>query len=49
MVDGLFIPEEVEIIMKIPLARVAAEDVLYWPYSSDGNYICEGPFRWRGK
>ena len=45
VVDGLFIPEEVEIIVKIPLARVAAEDVLYWPYSIDGNYSCKSGYR----
>lgn len=45
LVDGLFISEEAKIIMKIPLARVAAKDVLYWPCSSDGNYSCKSGYR----
>ena len=38
VVDGLFALEEADIIKKMPLARGASEDLLFWPYSSDGSY-----------
>lgn len=41
MVDGIFIPEEVELVKKIPLARIANKDSLFWPLSADGHYNCK--------
>ena len=39
LIDGLFAPHEVEIKKKkIPLARAAHEDALYWSLSSNGHY-----------
>lgn len=31
MVDGIFVPGEVEIIKKIPLARNASVDIIFGP------------------
>ena len=45
LVDGLFAPEQAEIIKKIPLGRPASEDVLFWPYSSNGKYNCKTRYR----
>lgn len=45
LVDGLFAPEQAEIIKKIPLGRAASEDVLFWPYSSNGKYNCKTRYR----
>ena len=38
LIDGLFAPHKVEIKKKIPLARAAHEDALYWSLSSNGHY-----------
>ena len=45
LVDGLFAPGEAEIVKKIPLARVASEDSMIWPYSHDGKYNCKSSYR----
>ena len=45
MVDGIFAPDEVDMIKNMPLARGAAEDILFWPYLSDGNYNCKSSYR----
>lgn len=37
LVDGIFAPDEAEVIKKILLARVASDDLL-WPWSQDGKY-----------
>lgn len=36
MVDGLFIAQEADTIKNIPLARVEADDTLYWTLTHDG-------------
>ena len=41
MVEGLFHEEEAELINKFPLSCFASEDILYWPYSSNGLYNCK--------
>ena len=41
MVEGLFHEEEAKLIKKIPLSCFASEDILYWPYSSNGLYNCK--------
>lgn len=40
-IDGLFAPEEAELIKSIPLACGSAEDVIFWPHSSNGRYSCK--------
>ena len=45
VVDGIFVPDEAEMIMNMPLARGAAEDIQFWPYLSDGNYNCKSGYR----
>ena len=45
VVDGLFAPKEVEMVKNMPLAHGAAEDILFWPYSSDGNCNCKSCYR----
>ena len=44
-VDGLFVEEDAEMIKKIPLSQMATEDVLYWPFSSNGDYSCKSGYR----
>ena len=41
LVEGLFNEEEAELIKKIPLSQNAANDILYWPYSSNRLYSCK--------
>ena len=45
LVDGLFVPEDADIIKKIPLSCAASEDKFYWPYSSDEIYTCKSGYR----
>ena len=45
LVDGLFGEEVAEIIKRIPLSQVAAEDVLFWPFTSSGTYSCKLGYR----
>lgn len=44
MVDGIFIPEEAELVKKIPLAQIATEDSLFWPLSTDGHCNCKSGY-----
>ena len=37
--------EVAEIIKKIPLSQVATEDVLFWPFTSNGIYNCKSGYR----
>ena len=43
--DGLFVAEDAEIIKAIPLSCVRMEDVLFWPYTSNGVYNCKSGYR----
>ena len=45
MVDGIFIPEEAELVKKIPLAQIATKDPLFWPLFADGHYNCKSGYR----
>lgn len=45
LIDGIFASDEAAIIKKIPLGRIASEDVLIWPHSSNGRYSCESVYR----
>uniref|UniRef100_A0A7N2L7K0 Reverse transcriptase zinc-binding domain-containing protein n=1 Tax=Quercus lobata TaxID=97700 RepID=A0A7N2L7K0_QUELO len=39
LLQGLFNPHEVELIMSIPLCRSYVEDKLVWPFTPLGTYI----------
>ena len=45
LVDGLFAAEDAEIIKAIPLSWVRIEDVLFWPYTSNGVYSYKSGYR----
>ena len=45
MVDGIFAPQEAKEIKKIPLAREATEDSLFWPLARDGKFSCKLGYR----
>ena len=45
LIDGIFASDEAAIIKKIPLGRIASEDVLIWPHSSNGRYSCKSGYR----
>ena len=46
LIDGIFASDEAAIIKKkIPLGRLANEDVLIWPYSNNGSYTCKSGYR----
>ena len=41
MIDGIFIPQEAELIKRIPLSRFEANDSIFWPLSPNGQYSCK--------
>ena len=45
MVDGIFAPQEAEVIKNIPLAREATEDSLFWPLAQEGKFTCKLGYR----
>ena len=45
MVEGLFHEEEADLIKQIPLGRSEAEDILFWPYTSNGLYNCKSGYK----
>ena len=45
VIDGLFVPEEADIIKSIPLSRFPTEDKLYWPWTRIGKYNCKFGYR----
>lgn len=38
MIDGIFAPQEAELIKIIPFARAESEDIVFWPLAKDGKY-----------
>ncbi|KAL0015826.1 hypothetical protein SO802_002895 [Lithocarpus litseifolius] len=40
MLKGILIPVEVELAKKIPVPRSQTKDVLYWPFTTNGQYNC---------
>ena len=42
---GLFVPEEAELITRIPLSKHPIEDKLYWPWTQNGQYTCKSGYR----
>ena len=49
VIDGVFAQDEAALIKKIPLGRIASEDILFWPYSPDGRYNCKSGYRFLKK
>ena len=45
VVDGLFVPEEAELIKKIHLSRHPTEDKLFWLWTQSGQYSCKSGYR----
>jgi len=45
MLQGLFTPNEVELIKSIPLCSSSMEDKMAWPYPSLGQYIVQSGYR----
>ena len=43
--EGVLIPAEVELALKIPLARSKPDDSLIWPYTANGQYNCKSGYR----
>lgn len=44
-IDGLFAPTEAELIKRIPLARKACADELFWPFTQSGKYTSKSGYR----
>ena len=45
MLEGILIPAEAELAKKIPLPRSQTEDVLYWPFTANGQYNCKSGYK----
>ena len=45
LLQGLFNPQEVELIMSIPLCRSYVEDKLVWPSTPSGTYTVKPGYR----
>ena len=45
LIGGVFASDEAAMIKKIPLGKVALEDVLIWPHIHDGRYTCTSEYR----
>ena len=41
LIDGLFVPEEAELVKKIPLSRHSVEGKVFWPWTQNGAYTCK--------
>ena len=41
MLNGVLIPAEAELVQPIPLSQCQTKDVLYWPFTVDGQYNCK--------
>ncbi|KAL0014696.1 hypothetical protein SO802_001765 [Lithocarpus litseifolius] len=44
LIDGIFIPEEANLIKTIPLSRQEAEDRLFWPFTHNGPYTSKSGY-----
>ena len=38
IIDGLFAPNDADLIKRIPLAWLASTDEMFWPFTQHGNY-----------
>ena len=45
LIDGLFVPEEAELVKKILLSRHSVDDKLFWPWTQSGTYSCKSGYR----
>ena len=45
LINGMFIPEEADLIKSIPLSRCEVEDTLFWPFTSNAIYISKSGYR----
>ena len=45
LIDRLFIPEEAELVKKIPLSRHLVEDKVFWPWTQSRAYTCKSGYR----
>jgi len=45
MIDGIFAPQEAELIKRIPLAKNAAKDSVFWPRVENGQYSCKSRYQ----
>ena len=45
IIDGIFAPEEDELIYRIPLSATASEDSIFWPLTQDGTYTSKTGYR----
>ena len=45
LLQGLFSPQEVELIMSIPVCRTYVEDKLIWPYTASGTYSVQSGYK----
>ena len=45
MLKGVLILAEAELALRIPLPRSQTEDVLFWPFTTDGQYNCKSGYK----
>ena len=44
MIDRIFAPQEADLIKKIPLAKTAVIDSVFWPRVENGQYSCKSGY-----
>ena len=44
LIDGLFVPEEVELVKKIRLSIHSVDDKMFWPWTQSGAYTCKSGY-----
>ncbi|KAK9985249.1 hypothetical protein SO802_030200 [Lithocarpus litseifolius] len=45
VIDGVFTPEEAELIKSLPLPQQGVEDRLFWPFTQTGTYTSKSGYR----
>ena len=45
IIDGLFAPNEDDLIKRIPLAWMACADEIFYPFTQQGNYTCKSGYK----
>ncbi|XP_075645735.1 uncharacterized protein LOC142616862 [Castanea sativa] len=45
ILKGVLIPAEAELAQRIPLPHRQTEDVLYWPFTANGQYTCKSGYK----
>nr|POE71608.1 putative ribonuclease h protein [Quercus suber] len=46
VIDGIFIPEEAELIKSMPLPQQGVDDRLFWPFTQTGTYTSKSVYRY---